>query len=132
MDLRKEYGFTDKALESEGVDVEITSGAIITVARVNNPAFKKFLKHLLLPYERKIQRKTMDDELLADLTLKAISKHVLLGWKGIQLDDKVVKYTPAKAYELLKEFEDFAEDVLDAASMRETFRAEVIEENEKN
>ncbi|TFH65748.1 MAG: hypothetical protein E4G91_01325 [Candidatus Zixiibacteriota bacterium] len=132
MDLRKEYGFTDKTLETEGVDVKISSGAIVTVARTNNPKFKNYLRQLLKPYERQMQRKRMDDELLEDLTLKAISKYVLLGWKGIELDGKPVKYSPEKAYELMKEFEDFAEDVLDAASMRETFRAEIVEENTKN
>ena len=132
MDLRKEYGFTDKSLESEGVEVEIRSGAIVKVARTNNPKFKEYLRHLLKPYERQMQRRTMDDDLLNDLTLRAVAKHVLLGWKGLQLDGKVVKYTPEKAFELMKEFEDFQEDVVDAASMRETFRAAVVEENTKN
>lgn len=132
MDLRKEYGFTDKSLESEGVEVEIRSGAIVKVARTNNPKFKEYLRHLLKPYERQMQRRTMDDDLLNDLTLRAVAKHVLLGWKGIYLDNKRVKYSPEKAFELMKEFEDFQEDVVDAASMRETFRATVVEENTKN
>jgi len=132
MDLRKEYGFTDKSLESEGVEVEIRSGAIVKVARTNNPKFKEYLRHLLKPYERQMQRRTMDDDLLNDLTLRAVAKHVLLGWKGIYLDNKRVKYSPEKAFELMKEFEDFQEDVVDAASMRETFRAAVVEENTKN
>jgi hypothetical protein len=132
MDLKESYGFTDKELEESGVEVELGDGAFITVRRSNNKKFVKLLQSLRKPYERRIQRGTMDQKVLDDLTRKAVAKEVLIGWRGIKLDGKEVKYSPEKAEELLKQFEEFQEDVLFAANTRETFRAEVVEENEKN
>lgn len=132
MDLQKEYGFTDPNLERDGVEVELDDGAFITVRRTNNEEFGKYLRALRKPHERRIQRGRMDQKILDNLTRKAVAKHVLIGWRGIEVDGKAVKYSPEKAEELMKQFEDFQEDVLTAANSSETFRAEVTEENEKN
>lgn len=131
MDLKKEY-FTDPKIESDGVDVELGDGGVVTVRRTNNKHFRTYLDALRKPHERQIQRGTADKEMLDDLTRKAVARCVLIGWKGIEIGGKAVKYSPEKAYELMKEFEDFQEDVLYAANNRETFRREVVEENEKN
>lgn len=131
MDLKKEY-FTDKKLEEGGVDVDLGDGAFVTVRRTNNPMFREHLNKLRKPYERQIQRGTVDQDLLDKLTRKAVSRHVLVGWKGIEIDGKAVKYSPEKAEEIMIEYPDFQEDVLFAANSRETFRQEVEEENVKN
>lgn len=132
MDLSKSYVEIDDTLAEDGVEVDLGEGAAIIVRPMRNEAFKKYLNTLLKPYERRIQQKRMDPKLQDDLTRKAIAKHVLIGWKGIELDGKAVKYTPEKAEELMKRFDDFQEDVLTAAMSSETFRTEVVEENEKN
>jgi len=132
MDLSKSYVEIDENLAEDGVEVDLGEGAAIIVRPMRNEAFKKYLNTLLKPYERRIQQKRMDTKLQDDLTRKAVAKHVLIGWKGIELDGKAVKYSPEKAEELMKRFEDFQEDVLTAALSSETFRAEVVEENEKN
>jgi hypothetical protein len=131
MDLRKEY-YTDPKLEQEGVDIDLGDGAVVTVCRPNNPKFRDYLNKLRKPYERQIQRGTADQDVLDKLTRKAVARHVLIGWKGIEVDGDEVKYSPEKAEELMIQFPDFQEDVLFAANSRETFRAEVAEENEKN
>ena len=131
MDLKKEYA-TDKEAEQDGVDVELGDGGTITVRRTNNKQFRDLLEKLRKPYERQIQRGTANKDMIDGLTRKAVARTVLIGWKGIEIDGKAVKYSPEKAEELMKEFEDFQEDVLFAANSRETFRAEVMEENEKN
>lgn len=132
MDLQESYGFTDPDLEQEGVEVQIGEDAFITVRRTNNKKFGDYLTALRKPHEQRIQRGTMNRELLDGLTRKAVAKHVLVGWRGITIDGKAVKYSPEKAEELMKKFDDFQEDVLTAANTRETFRREVVEENEKN
>jgi hypothetical protein len=132
MDLQKSYGFTDPELEQDGVEVQIAEDAFITVCRTNNKKFAAYLTQLRKPHEQRIQRGTMDRDVLDGLTRKAVAKHVLVGWRGIEIDGKAVKYSPEKAEELLKKFDDFQEDVLTAANTRETFRREVVEENEKN
>lgn len=132
MDLKESYGFTDKTLEQEGVEVQLDEEAFITVRRSNNDKFKKLLTSLRKPYEQRIQRGRMDQKVLDDLTLKAVSQEVLIGWRGIKDGGKTVKYSPDAAYKLMKKYEDFQEDVLTAANERETFRKQVVEENEKN
>jgi hypothetical protein len=132
MDLQESYGFTDPELEQEGVEVQIAEDAFITVRRTNNKKFGDYLTQLRKPHEQRIQRGTMNREILDGLTRKAVAKHVLVGWRGITIDGKAVKYSPEKAEELLKKYDDFQEDVLTAANTRETFRREVVEENEKN
>lgn len=132
MDLNKSYTETDPTLEKDGVEVNLGDGAAIIVRPMRNENFRKYLNELLKPYERRIQQKRMDGKLQDELTRKAVAKFVLIGWKGIKLDGKEVKYSPEKAVELMERFGDFEEDVLTAAMTRETFRAEVVEENEKN
>jgi hypothetical protein len=132
MDLNKSYIKTDATLEKDGVEVELDDGAVIIVRPIRNADFKRYLNELQKPYERKIQQKRMDQEALDSLTRKAVAKHVLIGWKGIELDGKPVKYSPKVAEELMIEFDEFQDDVLSAATARETFREEIVEENEKN
>lgn len=132
MDLTKSYVEIDPKLAEDGVEVDLGEGAVIIVRPMRNEAFKKHLNALLKPYERRIQQKRMDPKLQDDLTRKAVARHVLIGWKGIEIDGKAVKYSPEKAEELMQRFEDFQEDVLTAAMSSETFRAEIVEENEKN
>lgn len=132
MDLTKSYVEIDSQLAEDGVEVDLGEGAAIIVRPMRNEQFKKYLNTLLKPYERRIQQKRMDAKLQDDLTRKAVAKHVLIGWKGIEVEGKKVKYTPEAAEELMKRFEDFQEDVLTAAMSSETFRQEVVEENEKN
>lgn len=132
MDLNKSYIETDPTLEKDGVEVDLGDGAAIIIRPMRNEDFKKHLNALLKPYERKIQQKRMDPVLHDNLVRKAVAKNILIGWKGIEIDGKAVKYSPEKAEELMKRFEDFQEDVLTAAMSRETFRAEVVEANEKN
>ena len=132
MDLKESYGFTDPNLEQDGVEVQLSEDAFITVRRSNNDKFKKLLTRLRKPHEQRIQRGTMDQKVLDGLTRKAVAQEVLIGWRGIKLDGKTVKYSPEKAEEMMTKFEDFQEDILTAANTRETFRRQVAEENAKN
>jgi hypothetical protein len=132
MDLQESYGFTDHDLEENGVEVQIGEDAYITVRRSNNERFKRLLTRLRKPHEQRIQRGTMDQQVLDGLTRKAVAQEVILGWRGIKLDGKNVKFSAEKAEEMMKRFEDFQEDILTAANTRETFRREVTDENAKN
>lgn len=132
MDLQESYGFTDPDLEKDGVEVEIGEDAFITVRRSNNKKFVQLLTTLRKPHEQRIQRGTMDQKVLDGLTRKAVAREVIIGWRGIKLDGKSIKFSPEKAEEMMKRFEDFQEDILTAANTRETFRRQVVEENAKN
>ena len=131
MDFDKRYA-TDKVAEQDGVEVRLDGECTITVARANNRKFKAEMKRLMRPYENQRRRGTFDDELRDELTRKAVSKFVLLGWTGITVKGKKVPYSAEKAEELMKQSEDFENDVIDAATMMETFRAVEVEEDAKN
>lgn len=131
MDLEKTYG-TDKDLEKNGVWVEIDDGAQILVARTDNPRYRDMLRAELKPHKKKIQRGTLSQEFQEKLLMKVVAHTVLLDWKGITVKDKAVKYSPEKALELLEEYPDFREDVMEAANTMETFRREIEEEDRKN
>lgn len=131
MDFDKRY-LTDKQAEQDGVEVRLDDGCTILVARANNRKFKAEMRRLMRPYQNQERRGTFDPDLRDELTRQAVSKFVLLGWKGITLKGKDVKYSPAKAEELMKRSEDFENDVIDAATMMETFRVVQVEEGAKN
>lgn len=132
MDLKKSYGFTDPSLEENGVEVQLSEDAFITVRRSNNERFKNLLISMRKPYEQRIQRGTMDQKVLDAQTRKAVAREVLIGWRGIKDDGEEIEYSPENAEAMMKKYEDFQEDVLTAANTRETFRKQVVEENEKN
>jgi hypothetical protein len=131
MDFGKHYD-TDKEAEQNGVEVALAEGCTIIVARANNRKFKEEMRRLMKPHARQDARGTFDPVLRDNLTRQAVAKFVLLGWKGIELDGKPLKYSPENAEMLMKRSEDFENDVIDAATMMETFRAEALEEGAKN
>jgi hypothetical protein len=131
MDFDRRYA-TDKVAEEEGVEVRLDDGCTIIVARANNRKFKAEMKRLMRPYRNQERRGTMDDDLRDSMTRKAVSKFVLLGWTGITLKGKKIPYSPEKAEDLMKRSEDFENDVIDAATMMETFKKVDVEEGAKN
>jgi len=131
MDFDKRYA-TDKVAEQEGVEVRLDDGCTILVARANNRKFRAEMRRLMRPYQNQERRGTFDPDLKDDLTRKAVAQFVLLGWTGIELAGKKIKYSPEEAEKLMKRSEDFENDVIDAASMMETFRAVELEEGAKN
>ena len=65
---------------------------------------------------------------------KAVSETILLGWKGLQMDGKELKYSTGKAYEILADptAEEFLALILEYAQDNERFRNEKLEEMAKN
>lgn len=131
MELTREYAL-DTAKAEEGVEVPFGDDGFIIVAHAKNKNFRRELQQLLKPHQRRYQRGTLPDHVLEECTLKAVSKHVLLGWRGITVNGEPVEYSPEKAFEFMKEFPEFGSEVLDAANTRALFVAETIEANEKN
>lgn len=123
---------TDPDLEKNGVWVNLGHGLEVLVARMGNSRYQSLLDALLKPHQRQIQRNTMDRDVLNDIILQAVSKAVLLDWKGANADGKPLAYSPDVGLAYLRKYKDFREDVLFAAGQMETFRAEQLEDNSKN
>ena len=126
---------SDTALEAEGVWVEYAAGIEFKIARLNNPAYRKCLRKLLRPEVRRARSKRLDDDRADELTLKAMARHVLVGWKNIENDDGVpIEYSPEKAFEILSapEYHEIREFIEVTASDADLFASEDREDAEGN
>jgi len=70
----------------------------------------------------------------SQIMAKAVSETILLGWKGLQMDGKELKYSTEKAYEILADptAEEFLALILEYAQDNERFRNAKLEEMAKN
>ena len=125
---------TDTKLSEDGVKVDLGEGASITVARLGNQKYNAELRRVTKPHMNAIRNKTISDEKMEDLVLQAFVGTVLLGWDGLKLDGKEVKYSREKALEILKDpsFVDFKNVIESSASEVEVFRSAEIAEATKN
>ena len=129
MDLTKSYATSVKAAE-EGVWVDLDTTTSLLIRRYGCKSFQKYLTALLAPHKKATQRGTLDDDLAEQLLTQAIAKEILVGWKGLKLDGKDVKYSYATALEILSNpvFKDFRDDVVTWAQDFQLYREEEIEE----
>lgn len=119
---------TDPKKEAEGVWIDIDGkGAKLLIARNGNPVAKaKWEKLTSDPAVRNaFRRETIDEQRLEDMLVEVLADAVLLGWEGITEGGKPVKYSPAKARELLK-VKLFRNLVQDLANDYTFFRQTVI------
>jgi hypothetical protein len=131
LDLNKIYG-TDKEASENGKWFEVGDGAEVLLARANNKRFQKKHKALQKPYIRKIRNGTIDPNLEEELSVKAAVGTILLDWKDMILDNKLVKYSDETAIKVLLEFPDFASDIADISVTMESFKIEDTEDARKN
>ena len=119
MDLKKEFAF-DETLSVEGVWVSIGDGADLLVARMNNPKYRKHLRRALLPYTRR--GGTMSEKQNREVLVDATANCILLDWKGMSEDGKVLKYSVEEAKRLFFDYEDFFQLVIGLAADNENYR----------
>lgn len=114
---------TDLNLEENGVWVDLGDGGQLLIARMSNPAYRDRIRILTKPYKRQIRNDSLEEGILDDLIIKAMSETVLLDWKGIEDDKgKPIKYSTKNAYELLRDLRDFRVLVSELSTEQELFR----------
>ena len=119
----------DKSKEEEGVWQDIGEGAKLLVARSGNNKYQDFLRQQIKPHQNRLRRNSLPDDVLEDITLRAMAKFILLGWSGILDDDeKEIEYSEEKAKELMRDFPEFKDIVSSLASDFESFKLEQEEE----
>lgn len=124
---------TDETLETEGVWVEAGSGLRLKIARLNNAAYEEELRRLGKPYVRQIRLGTVDNSVLETIAIKAVAKHVLKGWEGLEDEKgKTIQYTTNKAEEVLLKYRDFYRLVNEFAQEQDLYRQEELESSEGN
>lgn len=144
---------TDPAKEKEGVWIDAGAGLRLKIARLNSPPYQQALAKGMRPLREALRGVgEIKPEDLADVTRRAMAKHILLGWENLQDEKKGpdgqpimeigedgiptpvledVIYSPEKAYELLK-VQDFAEIVTNYANNMQNFRSESRKVDEGN
>jgi len=121
---------TDQELEKAGVWVEIGSaGEKIRVARMYNPAYSARLREVMEPYKQKVSKTNNDESLEIMISIEA--ETILLDWEGFTENGQDVPYSRDKAKQYLR-LKDFRALVNKISSNMETFKAQQVEESEKN
>ena len=125
---------TDESLEVEGVWVDLNDkdGTQLLVGRVGSSVFNSALRAKMKPFRNLIQRDKLPMETQEKLLTEVMAEYTLLGWKNLKHAGKQVKFSKAKALELLTGIKDFRELVTEIANSMETFRKEELEEDSKN
>jgi hypothetical protein len=123
---------TDEGLEKDGVLVDIRYGVRVLVARAGNPRAEAWRAKLSWEDRRLLDNADLQKgrhERVVELMVAAIAETMLLGWEGLEDDDdKPIAFSIEKAKELLKEYDWFRQDVLEAATTRETYFASEVRE----
>lgn len=125
---------TDVNRELAGVWVQVDEDTSVLVARYRNDKHRKYLKNVLEPHKRMIRNNSLSDKVLEKIELDAMSKHILLDWKGMSHAGKALKYSQKEALKILSDpgLKWFREFVQEAAEDFELYRAEDLEEAKEN
>lgn len=134
MDLRSFE--TDATKSEKGVWVSIgEDGAALLLAKLPNPAFDKRMEALRKPYRGLIRTGgSIPEDKAQEITARAISETVLLGWRGLTNGGEPMEYSREMAYSLLndRKMRDFANLVVELAREKALFAPDDIEADAKN
>ncbi|WP_298983487.1 hypothetical protein [uncultured Roseibium sp.] len=123
---------TDKKLEVDGVWFDFDEDTSVKVARGNNVHFTKLLTKLSKPVQALARTGNLPEDKASEIVAKAMAETILLDWKGIKLDGKVVKYSVENAAKILKDLPDFRDLINELANDRAAFAEEIAEESKGN
>lgn len=130
MDL-SDFDLSD-TLSIEGRWVPVGKTGRLKIARMNNEKYREYVKKQTKPYRSAIRAGTVDDELMTEIVVRAMARHILLDWEGITEKKVPITYTIEKAEELLRTKEPFRELVASLATDQQLFQEAEVEEAEKN
>ena len=112
----------------DGVWAEF-EGSRFLIAHMSNLRFQRKLANLRQPHLSKINRNTIDPKLSQEITCKAMSVSILLGWdQVVNSAGEKVEFTEELAASVLIKQPDVREFVSDYAVNLEHFRDDQIEQ----
>jgi hypothetical protein len=125
---------TDQKLEEDGIMYNVgTSKFRIAHAGPTNRKFSKLMQTLTKPYLRAIQTKTIDPELVEDLTREAYAKAIILGWENVPDESgKPLKYSVDNCIELMKKLPHLFAELQEVSKEQAVYRAVTVEAAAKN
>jgi hypothetical protein len=101
MDLGNQRVDIDKSTDGVWVDVDATTK--IKIARFLNSKHKAFVDRAMKPHKRASRVGQVDDEITDKIEIEALANCVLLGWEGLTVKGKEVKYSVKQAIEFLSD-----------------------------
>ena len=144
INLSEAFG-VDKSKVENGTWVDVgddypeLKGLRLLIARNNNSKAQAAFLAASKTRGRKIGggRGDIDIDQIQDVYPKIASKHILLGWEGVQENDADgnpvdLPYSQANAERKLTELPEFASMVMEYAGDFDLFRAEFVEESSGN
>lgn len=123
------------AAEVAGVWVPYAAGIEVKIARLGNPKYEAYLRKLSAPHTRQLRDGELDNTVAEELTKRAMARHILLDWRGMEDDDgNEMVYSEQLAFEVLSnpEYRDFYRDIMEMANKRATFKEQEHVEAAKN
>lgn len=130
MDL-SEFNVND-TLALEGQWVPISQDAQLRIAKFNNEKYRDFVKKKMKPYRSAMRAGSVDEDLVQEIVIQGMARHVLLDWKGLTEKGEALPYSQARAEELLRKMEPFRDLVMSLSQDAQLFQEVETEEAEKN
>lgn len=130
MDL-SQFDVSDE-LSTRGCWVSIGKDAKLRVARMNNESYREFIKKKTKPYRSAMRAGTLDEDLMTEIVVQAMARHILLDWDGLTEKGVKIPYTVEKAEDILRTKEPFRDLVLSLSQDQELFQEAEVEDAEKN
>lgn len=123
---------TNKSGFERGVWADF-SGSRLLIANLGNIAYQRLLTRLQQPHRKKIDKNTLDPEIMKELLCKGLSQEILLDWKDvIDGKEKDVPYSPEIAFKALMDNEDLRDFVISYGDNIDNYKNEAIEDAVKS
>ena len=130
MDIGKQFR-TDKEKEVSGAWLPI-QGSSFLIARANSRAYRISLAKALEANAEALKADTQESEDLDNALLAGVlAETILLDWKDVKVDGKVMKYSKKLAKDLMTQLPDFCDMIRACATNMENFRADREEDQVK-
>jgi hypothetical protein len=111
------------------------SGSKAKIAPARNKNFQakyRRLEKIALTRSRKKKFEDLSSEVQQDVFFEACYETVVLDWEGVEEDGKELEFNEKNFLLVMKEVWGFSEEILGYSMTEETFKAEHVEEVEKN
>lgn len=125
----------DPKAQVEGVWINYVLDIDVKIANMGNVEYDSAIRRLSKPFTRGFRADRIPDDVMQDITMKAVAEYIVKDWKNIEDDKgKPIKYSPKKALELFKDpaNRDFYKFIIASANDIELFRLENLEDAKGN
>lgn len=124
---------TDPDLENNGVWIDFGDDVHVKITRFGTTKSKEVRRRLEKPYQNFTRKGGIPDSVLEEILMKQIAEAIIVDWKGVTDEEgAVLDCTYDNRLTVLKKYPDFRDDVVLAASERDTFKTANVEDGAKN